>query len=238
MLQYYQGRNISGSMPCKYDRRKCHVWLLCIIALRNKTVAHSFPEIAEIQKFCYNRNMTSHFSSLLQTVRWSKKGRKLGQNVSVSNLLLCKTENTCLAKVWGGGGGRNKTVSTSVWRSISKTANEEVLRKLSPLQHLDFQSFNVLFCQAPGPVISAYWVILTVKEPIRVLHSALRIARHIITISIIVRIYYFSSIFCIRFILFLFSFFFVFFIKWSFWVEGTLSLDARGLLAFVFSWEA
>ena len=55
--------------------QKLHVWLfLCIIALRNKTVALSsivrqckwlsLPrKIVEIQNFCYHGNMTSHFSS-------------------------------------------------------------------------------------------------------------------------------------------------------------------------------
>ena len=51
---------------------------LCMIALRNKTVVHSFPQsfdianghlnkkrIGEIQKFRYHGNLTSHFSSLL-----------------------------------------------------------------------------------------------------------------------------------------------------------------------------
>ena len=46
----------------------------CIIALRSKTVAHTFFHLStmqmavsvKIQKFCYHNNLTSHFSSLLR----------------------------------------------------------------------------------------------------------------------------------------------------------------------------
>ena len=62
---------------------------LCMIALRNKTVVHTFlrrstmqmidrlgqENIVESQKFCYHGNVTSHFSSLLHVVwlldRWN-----------------------------------------------------------------------------------------------------------------------------------------------------------------------
>ena len=68
---------------CKYDRKKkrekelTYMTYLCMIALGNKTVAHSFlllfdnvngclcqEMMTEIYKSCYHGNLTSHFSSV------------------------------------------------------------------------------------------------------------------------------------------------------------------------------
>ena len=65
---------------CHYNKTKktkqmtCIQSFLCMIALRSKTVAHTFFHLStmqmavcvKIQKFCYHNNLTSHFSSLLR----------------------------------------------------------------------------------------------------------------------------------------------------------------------------
>ena len=68
----YHGIQISEShkpWSCKYCRKKL-TWMtfLCMITLRNKTVARQWKwpslskKIVEMHKFCYHRNVTSHFS--------------------------------------------------------------------------------------------------------------------------------------------------------------------------------
>ena len=67
-------------MVLPYGEKKhenIHMYDLCMIALGNKAVAHSFlpslsKKIVEIQKVCYHGNVTSHFSLVNVTLKYIK----------------------------------------------------------------------------------------------------------------------------------------------------------------------